>query len=217
MEVLLLTYAVGSFWGQNVSHFNGKPPHSIAQGSTDFEQVARIDGGGKKPGGGLSRSRGLQLLEIGADVTDVRVSARLTESAACLEATARTGSWKSRSLGSKAGGYMVQAVTRMGGRRAVRWRCLVDEVRILEGDKPSNPREFAQPLSRLLFYPNGGALRILVVCRRVRRWFVGTTLKKVLLAKSNFAASPAHILGRTPSLCDDLRRAANRILPHMAE
>jgi len=169
VEVLFLTDAVDSFWAPNVSDFDGKPLRSITQGSADLEQVARIDGGDKDQANASAEIEAFiafAKVQLSAEVADVRVSARLTESPACLVATetamdrqlekilqgaGRLDTMEKPILELNAGNGMVQAVARMeaGALRddAAWW--LLDEARILDGDKPSNPREFAQRLSRL--------------------------------------------------------------------
>jgi molecular chaperone HtpG len=170
IEVLLLTDAVDSFWAPNVPDFNGKPFKSITQGFAELDQVARTDGASEeKPEDAASEVQDFITFAkdvLSAEVADIRVSNRLTESAACLVASengldrqlekilqgaGRLQTAEKPILELNAGHALVRSVAGLSDsdfRADAAW-LLLDEARILDGDKPVDPRQFAQRLSRL--------------------------------------------------------------------
>jgi molecular chaperone HtpG len=169
MEVLLLTDPVDSFWTQNAPDFEGKSLKSITQGSADLDQIAKIDGeSGKKAEASSDVSNFIDFAKekLAAEISDVRVSDRLTESAACLVASEQGYDRQLEKLLQGAGRLQTAAkpileinpshvlVTAIAAldeadfREDAAW-LLLDEARILDGDKPANPRDFAERLSRL--------------------------------------------------------------------
>jgi len=170
IEVLLLTDAVDSFWAPNVPDFDGKPFKSITQGFAELDQVARTDGT-PEPKAEDASSDVQDFITfakdvLSAEVGDIRVSNRLTESAACLVASengldrqlekilqgaGRLQTAEKPILELNAGHALVRSVAGLADsdfRADAAW-LLLDEARILDGDKPVDPRQFAQRLSRL--------------------------------------------------------------------
>jgi molecular chaperone HtpG len=169
IEVVLLTDPVDSFWTQNAPDFEGKGFKSITQGLADLDQVAKVDGdtGEKKPASAeVDAFIGFAKEKLAAEVSDVRVSDRLTESAACLVASEHGYDRQLEKLLQGAGRLQTAAkpvlelnpehslvkavadVEDQAFREDAAW-LLLDEARILDGDKPANPRDFADRLSRL--------------------------------------------------------------------
>jgi molecular chaperone HtpG len=169
IEVLLLSDTVDSFWAPQAPAFDGKALKSITQGMADLDKVAAADG---SSAGSTEASADVQAFidfaksTLTAEVADVRVSARLTESAACLVASdqaldrqmerllqgaGRLQTAEKPVLELNAGHALVKSVsgvTDESFKADAAW-LLLDEARILDGDKPANPREFAERLSRL--------------------------------------------------------------------
>ena len=91
VEVLVLSDPVDNFWITSALGFDGKPFKSVTQGAADLDE---IDGGDAADDGDEADAAELSTLiavikqTLGDDVSDVRKSARLTDSAACLVAEA---------------------------------------------------------------------------------------------------------------------------------
>jgi molecular chaperone HtpG len=169
VEVLLLPDPVDSFWAPNIQDFEGKSFKSITQGFADLDAIAKGDGEtAEKPETSADVSAFVDFAKatLAEDVSDVRVSGRLTESAVCLVASedgpdrqlekilqgaGRLQSATKPVLEINADHSLVKAVAALGDeafREDAAW-LLLDEARILDGDRPANPRAFAERLSRL--------------------------------------------------------------------
>ena len=86
IEVLLLTDPVDSFWVRTAMGFEGKPFKSVSQGAADLDLIKPKD---EKPGEAKDAPETATLISafksaLGARVSDVRVSKRLTDSACCI-------------------------------------------------------------------------------------------------------------------------------------
>ena len=98
IEVLLLSDAVDEFWVPAIGTFGGKPFRSVTQGSADLDRIApvakeaaksdgaKVNGAAKADAASIDALVAWLRLTLGDAVADVRTSARLTESAACLVA-----------------------------------------------------------------------------------------------------------------------------------
>lgn len=91
LEVLLLTDAVDDFWLQMVPEFDGKPLKSVTRGGGELADLPKAEGDDKTAGkteapAGMDKLIAALKEVLGADVKDVRVSDRLTESPVCLVA-----------------------------------------------------------------------------------------------------------------------------------
>jgi molecular chaperone HtpG len=169
IEVLLLTDPIDSFWTQNAPDFEGKSFKSITQGLADLDQVAKVEGDTSEKAAASDEVNafiGFAKEKLSAEISDVRVSDRLTESAACLVASEHGYDRQLEKLLQGAGRLQtaakpvlelnpqhalvkaVASVEDQAFREDAAW-LLLDEARILDGDKPANPRDFAQRLSRL--------------------------------------------------------------------
>lgn len=169
IEVLLLTDGVDNFWPTNVPDFEGKPFKSVTQGLADLDAVA--DEGGTNEGGRQASPEVEAFIDfarsaLGEEVADVRVSGRLTESAVCLVASEHGPDRQLEKLLQGAGRLQtaskpileingqselvknIASVDDEAFREDAAW-LLLDEARILDGDKPANPRAFANRQARL--------------------------------------------------------------------
>jgi molecular chaperone HtpG len=169
VEVLLLTDPVDSFWAPNAPEFEGKPFRSITQGAADLDEIAKTDGTTNEP---VEASADVQAFiafardALAEEIADVRVSSRLTDSAACLVASDQALDRQLERILQGAGRLqtaekpvleinpdsgLIKSLAGQGDealRSDAAW-LLLDEARILDGDKPANPRLFAERLSRL--------------------------------------------------------------------
>ncbi|OLP62722.1 molecular chaperone HtpG [Xaviernesmea oryzae] len=173
IEVLLLTDSVDSFWAMNAPKFKDKAFRSITQGGADLKRFPLPDAGEKKDEAEeapkadafLALARSL----LAEEVSDVRASDRLTESAVCLVAPEDGYDRQLEKILQDAGRLqgatkpilevnpdhpLIAMLARIGEEKASlredAARLLLDQARVLDGDKPADPRAFADRLSRLL-------------------------------------------------------------------
>ena len=175
VEVLLLPDPIDAFWTTTAAGFEGKPFKSVTQGASDIKAIPLLDGEAASPEGGSPQIAALlafmkQTLE--AEIEDVRPSDRLASSAACLVAPekaldrrlermlaehGRAGAAASKPiLEINPGHALVNALAArlgQGGEQEfiadASW-LLLDEARLLENDKLSDPSAFAARLGRVL-------------------------------------------------------------------
>jgi molecular chaperone HtpG len=169
IEVLLLSDPVDSFWAPQAPAFEGKPLKSVTQGLAELDKVAVLDGeqgGSEETSEPVAAFIALARTALSEEVADVRASVRLTESAACLVAPEGALDRQMERLLQGAGRLeaaekpvlelnprhgLVTSVAASGDevfQADAAW-LLLDEARILDGDRPANPRRFAERLSRL--------------------------------------------------------------------
>ena len=177
VEVLLLSDHVDEFWLQHVTEFEGKPLKSITRGTTDLDKIAHEDDGSDKQD--TSEEADLSALiaaikaELGEAIKDVRPSKRLTDSAVCLIADEGDMDVNLERLlkrhGQLRGGiprvleinpnHMVISKLAEGAKSADTSsedllkdaaHLLLDQARILEGDVPAEPSEFARRLGTVM-------------------------------------------------------------------
>lgn len=89
VEVLLFSDPVDDFWLTAVQEFEGKPFRSVSRGSADLAALGpapEAEKAARPPEGDLALLVALLEDALGEEVADVRLSDRLTESAACLVA-----------------------------------------------------------------------------------------------------------------------------------
>jgi molecular chaperone HtpG len=174
IEVLLLTDPVDSFWVRTSLGFEGKPFESVTQGAADLDAIPVADGS-KKPETDSAKIATLiaaMKQTLGAEVKDVRVSERLTESAVCIVADAigldrtlekllaRQGA---SGITQSAGILELNAqhplilaladkvkATGVTAELEEAARLLLDEARILEGERLSDPKAFAKRLTAVI-------------------------------------------------------------------
>lgn len=169
IEVLLLTDGVDSFWPTNAPDFEGKPFKSVTQGLADLNAVTGeggTDEGGRQASPEVGAFIDFARSALGEEVADVRVSDRLTESAVCLVASEHGPDRQLEKLLQGAGRLQraskpileinaqserirrIASINDLAFREDAVW-LLLDEARILDGDKPANPRAFADRQARL--------------------------------------------------------------------
>jgi len=172
VEVLLLPDAVDSFWVTAGVEYEGKPFKSVTQGAADLALIPQVEAKGESSAQvseAVTRFiAGLKAV-LGEQVSDVRASERLTESAVCLVAPesgldrqlerilARAGQ-----LGSAAKPILelnpqhelIVALANLGEDeqefREDAAHLLLDEAKILDGELPADPRAFSQRLARVM-------------------------------------------------------------------
>jgi molecular chaperone HtpG len=169
IEVLLLTDSVDNFWVTAAPDFEGKPFKSITQGAADLAQVPKTEGDVPKTAEttpAVSDFIAFAKSALGDAVSDVRASDRLTESAVCLVASEQGYDRQLEKMLQGAGrldavakpileinpGHGLIAALASGGSEEFRTdavQLLLDQARVLDGDKPQDPRAFAERLSRL--------------------------------------------------------------------
>jgi len=172
IEVLFLTDPVDSFWVASGSSFDGKPFKSITQGAADLGLIPRLDTQ-PQPTSETDKSVSAFLAfvknALGDAVSDVRPSDRLTDSAVCLVAPERGPDRQLEKLLAGAGKLTAAAkpVLEINTRHDVikslsslsdgdsafkddAAHLLFDEARILDGDRPEDPRQFSDRLARVL-------------------------------------------------------------------
>ncbi len=169
IEVLLLTDGVDNFWPTNVANFEGIPFKSVTQGLADLDAVVGqedSDESARQTPPDVDAFVEFARNLLGEEVADVRVSGRLTESAVCLVAPEHGPDRQLEKLLQGAGRLQtlskpileVNARSKLvidiasthdqAFREDAAW-LLLDEARILDGDKPANPRAFAERQARL--------------------------------------------------------------------
>ena len=172
IEVLLLPDPVDTFWVMSGMDFEGKPFKSVTQGAADLALIPLLDEK-EKPAAELQDSVKDFLAfiksSLGDAVADVRASDRLTDSAVCLVAG---DSGPDRALEKLLAGagrlnaaskpilevnprhQLVVALAGLGdGEQTLKEdaaHLLFDEARVLEGDRPADPRSFSERLARVL-------------------------------------------------------------------
>lgn len=169
VEILLLSDPVDSFWVSNAPDFDGKPFKSVTQGAADLGLIPLVDGA--QPAAETSLQVGELIVALkqilGAEVADVRASDRLTDSAVCLVAPDSGPDRQFEKLLSAAGRLESAAkpileinpqhglVTRLAALEDDALRddiahLLLDEARVLDGERPADAQLFAARLGRLM-------------------------------------------------------------------
>ncbi|APO79292.1 chaperone protein HtpG (plasmid) [Rhizobium etli 8C-3] len=170
IEVLLLTDPIDSFWVMNAPEFKGKTFKSITQGAADLAQFAKPN-----EEQAMSSETPVDLQSFIAfaretlahQVSDVRASDRLTESAVCLVASEQGYDRQMEKILQDAGRLqslakpileinlehpLVKGIAAKDDGSSLREDAallLLDQARILDGDRPVDPRAFAERLARL--------------------------------------------------------------------
>ncbi|MGV7032660.1 molecular chaperone HtpG [Methylobacterium symbioticum] len=163
LEVLLLSDHVDAFWPESLSRFEEKPLRSITQGGLDLSAFA-AEGETAEAPEGIDALVAAIKAALGADVSDVRTTDRLVDSAVVLSAGSGPDLQMQRLLrraGRGPGGAPVleinprhaliralasgpaEAVTEAAGT-------LLDLARIQDGDTPRDPVAFARSVTAAL-------------------------------------------------------------------
>ncbi len=173
VEVLVLTDPVDSFWVRSAAGFDGKPFKSITQGDDGLdvlplEATPETSTGPRAEGAALATLIALFKQALGEEVSDVRVTARLTASPVCLVArdhgldlTLERLLTRQNAVGVAATAPILEinpehplmvalaAKAATGGaaeRITEAARLLLDQARILEGETPTDPARFAKAM-----------------------------------------------------------------------
>ncbi|BBD02796.1 MULTISPECIES: molecular chaperone HtpG [Sphingobium] len=170
IEVLLLPDQVDSFWTTVGVDYDGKPFKSVTQGATDLSLIPLAEGSAATdaPSEDVSSFISFAKDALAEQVSDVRVSDRLTTSAVCIVASesamdlqlermlAAAGQAPERAkpvLEVNAGHALIAKLGQPGASDAEKSDLaflLLDEARIAEGQPPTDPRAFAERLERLM-------------------------------------------------------------------
>lgn len=173
VEVLLLSDHVDEFWLQHITEFDGKPFKSITRGAADLDEIKaeQAEAEEDKPEeADLSSLIDAIKAELGDAVKDVRPSKRLTDSPVCLIADDGDMDVNLERL-LKRHGQLQQGAPRVLElnpshkiivKLAERAKdgnddllenaahLLLDQARIVEGEAPADPSEFARRLANVL-------------------------------------------------------------------
>ena len=172
IEVLLLSDPVDTFWVVSGQRFDGKPFKSVTQGAADLALIPLLEAE-ETPAPLLQESVKNFLVfmqgTLGEAVAQVRASERLTDSAVCLVASDAGPDRALEKLLAGAGRLnaaskpilevnprhqLVVALAALGdGERTLKEdaaHLLLDEARVLEGDRPADARLFSERLARVL-------------------------------------------------------------------
>lgn len=176
IEVLLLTDPVDDFWLQSVSEFDGKPFRSVTRGGVDLDKIAPAETAETAKEDRPSDAKVATLVAflkstLGEAVKDVRVSARLTDSAVCLVAGddeldmhlerllkqhRRLDHMAARVLEVNPDHTLVRRlIDRLGQPDAAADLgdvafLLLDQARIIEGEPVADPQAFARRLAAVM-------------------------------------------------------------------
>ena len=170
IEVLLLTDQVDSFWVTAGIDYDGKPFKSVTQGLADLSLIPLPEGETAAPPASEEVTSFIDFAKelLQDQVSDVRVSERLTESPVCLVAAEHGMDRQLEKLlaaagrGSGASAPVLELnprhglIVRLSGlqdseslREDAAW-LLLDEARIADGELPTDPRAFAERLGRVM-------------------------------------------------------------------
>jgi len=171
VEVLLLSDMVDSLWTSMGPSFDGKPFKSVTQGAADLAAIPLTDAKDEtkpEPGAAVTDFIAFVKMTLGDAVSDVRASDRLTDSAVCLVASdggpdrslerllagsGRIATASKPILEINPGHSLVTALAALDNKdtlKADAAHLLLDEARVLDGDRPSDPKSFADRLARLI-------------------------------------------------------------------
>ena len=172
IEVLLLPDPVDSFWVMAGLGFQGKSFKSVTQGAADLALIPLLDAQ-QAPAPQLHDAvkdfLAFMKVTLGDTVAEVRASERLTDSAVCLGCSDAGPDRALEKLLAGAGRLnaaskpilevnprhqLVVALAALGGNeRALKEdaaHLLLDEARVLEGDRPADAKLFSDRLARVL-------------------------------------------------------------------
>ncbi|MBB4273216.1 molecular chaperone HtpG [Rhizobium mongolense] len=171
IEVLLLTDSIDSFWVMNAPEFEGRTFKSITQGAADLAQFATSNdeaATNSETSADLENFIAFARETLADQVSDVRASDRLTESAVCLVASEQGYDRQMEKILQGAGRLqsaakpileinlehpLVKGIAAKDDGSSLREDAallLLDQARILDCDRPVDPRAFAERLARVL-------------------------------------------------------------------
>jgi molecular chaperone HtpG len=167
VEVLLLSDSIDAFWPDRMDSFDGKPIRSVTQGAADLSKLAPTEA----PEGEAADVEALVAAlktALEADVSDVRATDRLVDSAVVLAAGTAGPDLQMQRLLRRAGRMSfspppvleinprhpliaaMAAQARDGQDIAARAALLFDLARVQDGDLPKDPAGFARRIERAL-------------------------------------------------------------------
>jgi molecular chaperone HtpG len=167
IEVLLMTDPVDAFWTSAPLEFGGKPFKSLSQGDVDFALIPLLDAKSddqKQPDADEAATIAVIRDTLGARVSDVRASQRLTSSASCLVAggQARDRALERLLMQQNRAAVtapileinlrhpLVAAVSTAKDAAKDLSLLLLEQAQILDGELPEDPAGFAARLNRLV-------------------------------------------------------------------
>jgi molecular chaperone HtpG len=172
VEVLLLPDPIDSFWVTSGVSFEGKPFKSVTQGSADLALIPRVDAyqdHAAETDEAVARFLAFVKDSLGEAVSDVRASDRLTDSVACLIAPESGPDRQLEKLLAGSGRItfagkpilevnprhdIVRTLAALGDdERQFKEdvaHLILDEARLLDGDRPTDARLFCERLGRLI-------------------------------------------------------------------
>ncbi len=172
VEVLLLTDPVDSFWVRTAMGFDGKPFKSVAQGTADLDLIKAKDAPeaakADEPAAANLVSAFKQVL--GARVSDVRISKRLTDSAVCLVNDGQMDRTLEKLLSRQsdsgvavsapvleinAGHELIKALSKLAEKKGATSvddaaHLLLDQAFMLEGELVAEPTDFAKRMGKVM-------------------------------------------------------------------
>ena len=167
VEVLLLADQIDAFWPERLGSFEGKPIRSVTQGAVDLSKIAPEAGTAGTPAD-LSGLVPLLKEALKDEVSDVRATDRLVDSAVVLAAPAHGPDLQLQRLLRRAGRgigagspvlevnprhpLIVKLAARAGagGDLAEAAGTLLDLARVQDGDSPRDPVAFARRVAEAL-------------------------------------------------------------------
>ena len=173
LEVLMLPDPIDAFWIGNSAGYEGKPFKSVSQGAADIKAIP-LEAGKEEPSTETTAAQAslfaLMKQVLADSVEDVRASDRLSESPVCLVAQDRgldrrlermlaehgqLGQATKPVLEVNAGHPLIAALAGhveaadKGAFEDIVW-LLLDEARLMEGEKPADAPAFSARLTRIL-------------------------------------------------------------------
>lgn len=175
VEVLLLDDPVDEFWLPEVKDYQGKPFRSLTRGEVDLSAI-KAEGEAGKAEPGLADEELKRLIvrlkaALGEEVTDIRPSKRLKDSAVCLVAEehgldlrlerflkqhSQIGQLSKRVLEINGEHPLIRKMAAMATDEAAGVeldelaRLLLDQARIIEGEPVPDPGAFSRRMSSFL-------------------------------------------------------------------
>lgn len=167
VEVLLLSDHVDAFWPEQLGKFEDKPLRSVTQGSADLAKL-KPEGEAAEDAPALDRLVAALKLALEPDVSDVRVTDRLVDSAVVLAASGMGPDLQMQRLLRRAGrGFggsapILEINPRHALIRSLNDRAeagadlkaeagtLLDLARVQDGDTPRDPVAFARAVAAAL-------------------------------------------------------------------
>ncbi len=172
VEVLLLTDPVDSFWVRTALGFDGKPFKSVAQGTADLDLIEAKDQPDASKADEPAAANLVSAFKevLGARVSDVRISKRLTDSAVCLVNDGQMDRTLEKLLSRQAdsgvavsapvleinaGHDLIKALAKLAQNKGASSvddaaHLLLDQAFMLEGEVVAEPNDFAKRLAKVM-------------------------------------------------------------------